>query len=101
MTSFHPEKVLDITRIITDDLCYQVELVELRGLYVWAISFGTPDQCTTITGEAYSPIQALAAMRSLMLSVNDTGNDILYDIKNTIESLSQSRQSDGDLTGLN
>lgn len=87
-----PNKLLLSTRHVDKDIFYQAELVELKGLYVWAVSIGSAAQSVTFTGESYSPLHALSQMRNALLVTNDVATDILLDVKSAIDQLLDDQQ---------
>jgi hypothetical protein len=87
MSPLQPQKLLLVTRHVDKDIFYQAELVELKGLYVWAVSVGSAAQNVTFTGESYSPLHALSQMRNTLLITNDVANDLLIDVKQAIDTL--------------
>jgi hypothetical protein len=76
-----------VTRHVDGDVFYQAEIVELSGIYLWAISLGTAAQSMSFTGQSHNPLHALSQMRNTLLASNDVANDILLDVKSAIDTL--------------
>lgn len=81
-----PNKLLLTTRHVDKDVFYQAELIELHGLFVWAISFGSAAQSVTFSGESESALHAMSQMRNMLIVSIDVANDILIDVKTAIDS---------------
>ena len=86
---------MHITRHVEKNVYYQAELVEFDETFVWAISLGEPQSNVTFTGESASPLKALSQMRNMLLVMADVGTDLLLDVKNAIDVLTE-----GDKNGL-
>lgn len=82
-------KLLTATRHVAEDVFYQAELQRSHIGYTWAISIGTPDHMVTFGGDAMTPLRALSTMRNTLLSLTDAGQDLLIDVKTSIDILTE------------